>query len=608
MFVTRFALPIWLARHMVLSACLILAFAVALAPAARAGAADDLAALLEMHDQNERRLYPSTGVQRGDDRYLGSYEEDLTSVHVAERQRVNTSELELLARIDPAALSEEDRLSYDILQWKLDDKKRALAPAVVRLSQLLPLNQFSGAHIAFAREMQWRSDFPFNVAGDYRKTIERMRGFSRWIDQAILNMREGARAGVVLPKIVVERMLPEVESLADNDMRRSVFAGPVRNMSAYVTEPERSQVASEFYATAGATVVPTYRRLAAFLRNDYLPLARDSVGLSAIPDGKEFYLYLVRSQTSEDLTPDAIHALGLAELARIETEMEEVKTGLGFTGDLKAFHASLRANPRFRFADQAALVAAFERANAQVMAHVGTLFGTLPKARLEFRVIENYSAPSKAAAEYSAPSADGRRPGIVYINGYDLASRASYTVAGLALHEGVPGHHLQLSLAVENTAIPAFRRYGTEAAFVEGWGLYAESLGAEMGMFADPYEKFGELSFDAWRACRLVVDTGIHWLGWSRERALEFLLAHTALSETDAAAEVERYIALPGQALAYKIGQRKFLELRERAQTELGATFDIRRFHDAVLSDGAMPLPILDAKINRWIAAEKARH
>lgn len=547
-------------------------------------------------------------MQRGDDRFLGSYEEDLTSVHVAERQRVNASELELLARIDPTALSGADRLSYDILQWKLDDKKRSLAPAIVRLSQLLPLNQFSGAHVAFAREMQWRSDFPFNVAGDYRKTMERMRGFSRWIDQAILNMREGARTGIVLPRIVVERMTPEVESLADNDMRRSVFAGPVRNMPAYIIEPERSQVAGEFYATAGATVVPTYRRLAAFLRNEYLPLARNSAGLNDVPDGKEFYLYLVRSQTGENLTPDAIHALGLTELARIEGDMEQVKNALGFTGSLQAFNASLRINPRFRFADQAALAAAFERVNAQAMAQIGTLFGTLPKARLEFRVLENYSAPSKAAAEYSAPSADGRRPGIVYINGYDLPARASFTIPGLALHEGVPGHHLQASLAVENTAIPAFRRYGTETAFVEGWGLYAESLGGEMGIYTDPYEKFGELSFDAWRACRLVVDTGIHWLGWSRERALEFLLTHTALSETDATAEVERYIALPAQALAYKIGQRKFLELRERAQTELGANFYIRRFHDAVLDDGAMPLTILDAKINRWIAAEKTRH
>ena len=312
----------------------------------------------------------------------------------------------------------------------------------------------------------------------------------------------------------------------------------------------------------------------------------------------------MQNQTNEEASPGDIHALGLSELTRIEREMEEVKSALGFTGTLAEVHSSIRADARLRFPDAAAQLAAFEGAHATIMARLDTQFGARPRARLEFRAIEDYAAPSRAAAEYSAPSADGRRPGIIYINSFDLASRPRYTVASLALHEGVPGHHLQLALAVENTFIPNFRRYGTWTAFTEGWALYAESLGSELGLYTTPYEHFGALSFDAWRDCWLVLGTGIHWLDWSRERAIAFLLEHTALRETDARTEVERYIALPAQALAYKIGQRKFLSLRAQAQAKLGAKFDVRRFHDALLADGAMPLPILETKMEHWIADE----
>jgi uncharacterized protein (DUF885 family) len=326
----------------------------------------------------------------------------------------------------------------------------------------------------------------------------------------------------------------------------------------------------------------------------------------AIPTGRDFYLYLVRHHTTEELTPEAIHAIGRTEIARLTQEMEQAKADAGFAGTLSEFRAFLRSDPRFTFADEATMLAEFKRIDAQVAAEVPRLFGALPKADLEFRLIEPYAAPSRAAAEYAAPSADGRRPGIFYLNAFDLPSRPSYAAEALSLHEGRAGHHLQSALAVENRTLPRFRRYGVPTAFVEGWALYAESLGEELGLYGDPYKKFGRLSFEAWRAARLVIDTGIHWHGWTREQGIAYLMAHTALSELDATAEVERYIALPGQALAYKIGERKFTELRARAERELGARFDIRRFHDALLKDGAMPLPILEAKINRWIAAEKA--
>jgi uncharacterized protein (DUF885 family) len=329
-----------------------------------------------------------------------------------------------------------------------------------------------------------------------------------------------------------------------------------------------------------------------------------SVGLSGMPGGRDMYLYLVRSETTETRTPDEIHAFGLAEIKRIETQMEAVKKATGFTGTLAQFRHYLRTDAKFKFADSDAMLAEFSRVKDQAQARLGDIIAIKPRANLTFRFVEDFAAPYRPAAEYR--SGGGNRAGVVYLNNFDLPSRATFTSEALELHEGLPGHHLQVALAAENRSLPQFRRYGGETAFTEGWGLYAESLGPELGLYTDPYQKFGELSFDAWRSARLVIDTGIHWMGWTREAGIQFLLDHTTLSETEAAEEVERYIAIPGQALAYKIGEQKFLELRARAKAALGPRFDLKRFHEAVLRDGAMPLPILDAKIDRWIEQQKS--
>ena len=574
---------------------------------ARADAAGDLKQLLQDYDDAGLKLYPSEAMQRGDRRYLDRYEEDLTAAHLAERRQLNTQGRTRLAAIDRKQLSEQDQLSYDIFAWTLADDTEALAPGVAERFQLLPLNQFYGAHLSFAREMQWHSEYPFTTPEDYDHAIARMGGFARWINAAIVKMREGVTKGITQPRIVVERMIPQVEALANANPGDNDFLGPVKNMPASIKDADRARLASAYTRAVDDTVIPAYRRLADFLKNEYLSRARASAGMSALPGGKDMYLTLVHNNTTEKLTPEAIHALGLKEIDRITAEMETAKKEAGFTGSLADFDKFLRADPRFKFRDQAAMLAEFVRVKGVVLAHADTLFPHLPKAPLEFRFFEPYVAPSKAAAEYDPLSGDGSRPGTVSINAYDLPSRPTYTAEALELHEGLPGHHLQLGLQYENKELPAFRRFGGETAFVEGWGLYAESLGPQLGLYTDPYRKFGALSFDAWRAGRLVVDTGIHWLGWTREQGIQYLLAHTALTETDATAEVERYIAIPGQALAYKIGQLEFLSLRARAQKALGAKFDIRRFHDAVLRDGAMPMPILDAKIDRWIAAEKTR-
>jgi uncharacterized protein (DUF885 family) len=420
-------------------------------------------------------------------------------------------------------------------------------------------------------------------------------------------MREGIAKGIVLPRIIAGRVQTQAEGFASATPETSLFMGPAKIIPAGIKRADRERIAAQWKATVREMVLPAYRRLAAFLKTEYVPRARASVALAALPGGRAIYLNAVKARTTLALAPPAIHAVGLKEIARIEAVMARVKDEAGFSGTLAEFRAHLHADPRFRFRDAPAMLAAFERTRAVVTARLSSQFGHVPRARLEFRLYEPFLAPTKSAAEYSALSPDGRRPGIVYVNGHNLAARANYVVDVLELHEGLPGHHLQNAIAVTNARLPSFRRFGGPSAFTEGWAQYAESLGPQFGLFRDPYQRFGALAFDAWRSARLVVDTGIHWLGWSADAARRFLIAHTQLSPEEAQTEVERYIAVPAQALAYKLGEIEFHALRRRAEAALGARFDVRRFHDALLAEGAMPLPILRARMERWIAAEKAR-
>jgi uncharacterized protein (DUF885 family) len=380
-----------------------------------------------------------------------------------------------------------------------------------------------------------------------------------------------------------------------------------QRIPASVREPDRSGLTAAWSGEVARGALPAYRRLLAFLKNAYLPRARTTIGLSALPDGRALYLDDVRDQTTLAISPDAIHDLGMREVARVEDEMQQVKSEAGFSGTLAQFVAFLRADPRFKFKSPAEMMTALERARTAVMANVSRLFARLPRTRLEIRFYEPFVAPTKSAAEYSPLSADFRRPGILYANDSDLPARPAFTTDVMFAHEGIPGHHLQIGLAVENATLPAFQRFGGPAGFVEGWATYAETLGARLGLYRSPYQKFGALAYDAWRSARLVVDTGIHWNGWSIKRAQDYLRAHTALSETEIKEEVERYIALPAQALAYKLGALDIERLRTRAEKALGARFDLRRFHDAVLANGALPLSVLDKWIERWIAVEKTR-
>ena len=580
-----------------------LAFLPAVGYGADSGA--QLERLLRDYRNSESRLDSSSSMELSDQRYLERYEDDLLPAYIEARRKINEETRAKLAAIDRASLKGQDQLSYDIFGWSLSDDGEALKPGVADRFQLLPLNQFNGAQITFARDMKQRSDSPMGRARDYDGAIRRMLGFTRWLDQAVLNMREGIKQGVTQPRSVIERMISQVEMIAGGDPDASMFLLPLKTMPDGIAEPERSRIASSYRAAVMGELIPAYRRLGEFLKTEYLQNARKGAGLAAIPGGKDVYLYLVRSNTTTDLSPDEILDIGLAELKRIDGEMEKTKQAAGFSGSLKAYRDFLKTDARFKFKDEAAMRAEFTRVRDAVLEQLDKAFSAQPKAQLTFRFHEPFVAPDRPAAEYAPGSGDGRRPGIVFLNSFDLPSRPTYTSEVLQLHEGVPGHHLQTQYAAANTALPRFRRFGHETAFTEGWALYAESLGAEFGLYSDPHQKFGALSFDAWRASRLVVDIGLHWLNWPRETAIEFLMTHTTLSRSEAEEEVDRYIAIPGQALAYKIGERSILDLRERAKSALGEKFDLKRFHDAILKDGAMPLSILDAKVERWIAGEK---
>jgi uncharacterized protein (DUF885 family) len=384
-----------------------------------------------------------------------------------------------------------------------------------------------------------------------------------------------------------------------------VFWQPVTRFPAQVSAADRDRLTKAYAEKLAKRVLPAYRRMHDYLKDEYLAEARDAVAWSELPNGAEWYAYLVRHHTTTSLTPDEVHQLGLQEVERIRAQMMHVKNQLGHGGDLRSFFDALRADPNLYYSDPAELVAGYQVLQQRVDMAMPLLFARSPKAGFEIRPVESFRAASEAAGSYVPGSPDGKRPGVFYVNTYALASRPKYAMEALYLHEAVPGHHYQISLAQEATDLPRFRRFAYDTAYGEGWALYAESLGSDLGLYTDAYSVFGALSAEMWRAVRLVVDTGMHAQGWTREQAIDYFRANTALGDADIKAEVERYVAWPGQALAYKVGQLKILELRRRAQAKLGARFDIRAFHAQVVDSGSLPLAVLEKKIDRWIAGQQ---
>ena len=557
--------------------------------------------ITEQYYEHWLELNPLSATAQGDHRYdarLGDY---VSPTWMADWLAYEQEALQQLREVDAAKLSGEDLITYDAFRYG----RRMAVESFRYPSELLPANQFSGMHLEFAVLGSGDGAQPFRTAQDYDNFLARMDGFVEWTDQAINNMRTGAAKGTVLPRVVVERMIPQLAAIAVADPEQSVFWQPIAKMPARVSAADRQRLTGAYAEKLSAKVLPTYRRLHDFLKDEYLAQARPTVAWSELPNGAEWYAYLVRYHTTTSMTPDDVHQLGLREVARLRGEMEHVKNQLGHGGDLRSFFDALRADPMQHYADPAELLAGYAAIQARVDGAMPLLFARTPKARFVIRPFESFRAASEASAGYSPGSADGKRPGVLYVNTSDLPARPKYAMESLYLHEAIPGHHYQMSLAQEATGLPRVRRFAYDTAYGEGWALYAESLGRDLGLYTDGYSWFGALSAEMWRAVRLVVDTGIHSQGWSRQKAIEYFRANTALADADIVAEVERYIAWPAQALAYKVGQLKILELRRRAQAKLGPRFDIRAFHEQVVGSGSLPLAVLEKKIDRWIESQR---
>ncbi len=579
------------------------------APPPPAPAIPQIDTLVEEYFEEYLQLNPVAATFIGDHRYDDRLPPaDYRQATRAMEQRY----LDALARIDRGSLPPGDALNHEVFEY---GRRNALEHFVYP-NDLLPLDQFNNAASFFAQMGSGETVQPFATVKDYDNFAARMQQFPVWADHAIVAMRAGMKAGVVQPRVVVQRMIPQFAAHVTARAENSVFWQPIRNMPDDIPVIERGRITNQYRDIIRGAVIPAYRRLRDFSRDEYLPKARTSIGLSALPDGAAWYAALARAYTTTDTPVDEIHEIGLREVARIDAEVERIMARIGFKGDVKALANALRRDQRFYFDTPGQLLDAYRALLPRVTAATPKLFTLMPKSGLDIRPVEAFREQSAAGAEYYQPSADGTRPGIFYVNTYDLPARPSYEIETIFLHEAIPGHHFQVALAIEDPDLPRFRRFSSDDAFsnapdistayVEGWALYAESLGDELGLYTDPYQKLGNLFAEAWRAARLVVDTGMHAQGWTRDQAIDFLLAHTATSRTDAVAEVERYIAWPGQALAYKTGQMKIRSLRERARQELGTRFDVREFHAQVLKDGALPLAVLDAKIERWIRTRAA--
>jgi uncharacterized protein (DUF885 family) len=559
-----------------------------------------LFALFTKSDEADLKLNPVSALFRGDTRYADQFGDYLSPAFLAANQANRESDAKDLAAIDRQQLNAKDQVAYDVFAYQTAIGLKALAFGA--LQQMLPLDHFTGVHVFFADLSSGQSAAQFRTVRDYENNLKRITGFVRYLEQSMVKMREGMRAGVVQTKITMRNVVGQLDGLLKAGLAASPFLLPVQKFPADIPANEQERLRAATQALVAQDVLPTYQRLRDFIAQDYLPACRDQVGLLGLKGGVDYYAFLVESNTTTQMTPEAIHTLGLEEVARIRQEMERVKEQVGFRGDLKAFFAFLRTDQQFYFTTREALINGYKAIGEKLKPALPRLFKNQPKTPFEIRPVPDFLEQNQAAAYYNQGSPDGSRPGVFYANTYDLKARPSYGMETLFLHEALPGHHFQISLAQEDTSLPAFMRFGGNTAYVEGWALYAESLGRELGLFSDPYQYMGRLNDEMLRAMRLVIDTGLHAKGWTREQGIAYMLENSAQSERDCIAEVERYIVIAGQALAYKIGDLTLQRLRSTAQETLKARFDIRDFHDEVLNTGALPMAVLEAKIKRWAA------
>ncbi|WP_374471950.1 DUF885 family protein [Arenimonas sp.] len=546
-------------------------------------------------------LNPLNATFVGDPRYNDQMPDFFSAEFRAKEAAFNREWLGRAQAIGSDGLQGQDLLSYQIFVRDLE----ASIEGERFPDWQQPLNQFYNLTGLFAQLGSGSSAQPFKTVQDYDNWLKRAGQFPALMRSMQANMRAGMASGVVQPKVLMAKVIPQIDALIKDKPEDTLFWRPVAEFPADFSEADKTRLAAAYRELITTQLMPAYRELRRFVNDEYLPAARDTVSLSALPDGEAWYAYRVRQSTTTDMSPAQIHEIGLAEVARIHGEMDAVMKQVGFKGTRAQFFEFVTKDKQFEFGSEEELLTAYRALEAKINQRIPELFSLTPKAPFEIRPVEAFRAQSAAGGSYMRPSEDGTRPGIFYVNTYDLPTRKRWDSESLYLHEAIPGHHFQLALQQELGELPKFRRFGGETAFAEGWGLYAESLGKELGVYTDPYQYFGRLQAELWRAIRLVVDTGLHSKGWSREQVIEYMKANSATSDTEAVSETERYIAIAGQALAYKIGELKIKELRARAERELGDDFDIRGFHAEVLRDGSVPLAVLEAKVDRWIASRK---
>lgn len=577
------------------------------AAAALSNPSSELARLFAASDEGSLKRNPLQALFRGDMRYADQFGDYISDEYLAGERAAAKADLAGLAAIDRSRLSADEQLSYDVFKWQRRLDLEGLEAPIVQLNAMRPIDHFNGLHAMVPDLFSGQSIAPFKTVKDYEDNLKRLDGFTVAMDRSLARMKEGVAAGVVQPKIVSERVLGQLDRFVAAGVDGSTLMMPVQKFPEGISAADQARLTAAYRDKIANQVMPSYVRMRDYVRDSYLPASRgnEQPGLITMPRGNKLYAYLVKTQTTTNMTPDEIHALGLAEVARIKSGMDTIRRKVGYQGDLRSFFEYLRNDPQFKPASKEALTQGYYDIGKRVDVSIPKLFRTVPKSPLEIRPVPEYLEKDQAGGYYNAGTPDGTRPGVFYFNTYDLPSRTTPGMETLYLHEGVPGHHFQIALAQENTALPPFQRFGGNTAFVEGWALYAESLGEELGMLSDPYQRFGGYDDEMLRAMRLVVDTGLHHKGWSRQQAIDYMLANSSQSKTDATNEVDRYIAMPAQALAYKVGQIRIRQARIRAEQALGPKFDIKAFHEQVLMSGALPLEILDQKVDRWIAAQK---
>ncbi len=569
--------------------------------AERVTASAELNRLVDDYFEESLELNPLGATFIGDPRYNDRLANSIGPEHRQKSFELEQRYLESVNAIDPGLLEGQDLLTREIFRLNRENAiEGAQYPA-----HLVPISQFFSVPNFMAVLGSGQSVQPFATVEDYDNWISRIGDFTVYVDQAIANMREGMEQGIVRPRAIMGKVLPQLSAHIVDDPTTSVFYAPVAALPETFSDADRQRLTVAMTAAITEQLVPAYKRLHDFIETEYLPATTESVGMAAITGGQEWYDYLVRTSTTTNHSADEIHEIGLAEVARIRSEMEVVKQQVGFEGTLAEYFEYLKSDDQFYFENSQGLIDGYMELKTTIDALLPQMFGVFPKTDYEVREVEAFRAASAAGASYQRGAPDGSRPGVFYVNTHNLRAQPKYGMETLSLHEASPGHHFQITIQQELEYLPRFRRFGNYTAYAEGWALYAESLGKELGLFTDPYQYYGRLSDEMLRAMRLVVDTGLHSKDWTREDVIEYMLENSSMAESDVIAEAERYIAIPGQALSYKIGQLEITRLREQAASALGDDFDIKEFHNQVLRDGALPMGVLAAKLDHWIEAEK---